>query len=68
MLLGMFNGGRILDVWYALPLIVSISLVYSATRHERMEDILPRAARMAFWIIFFLSILFVILYWVANRL
>lgn len=61
-------GGRTSDLWYALPLIVSISLIYSATRHEAMEDILPRAMRMAFWIIFFLSVFFVLLYFVANGL
>ncbi len=31
------------DLWYAVPLIVSISLVYSATRAERMVPILHRA-------------------------
>lgn len=27
------------DAWYALILIVSVSLVYAATRHERMRAI-----------------------------
>ena len=27
-------------MWYSLPLIVAISLVYSATRHEQMNAIL----------------------------
>lgn len=62
------SGGRINDLWYALPLIASISLVYSATRHEAMEIILPRALRMAFWIVFFLSLFFVALYFIADSL
>ncbi len=38
-------------LWYSLPLLVSISLVYSATRHERMAPILKSAAWFAFWTI-----------------
>ena len=29
-----------LRLWYAVPLIVAVSLVYAATRHELMEPIL----------------------------
>lgn len=36
-------------LWYSLPLLVSISLVYSATRHELMAPILRNAAWFAFW-------------------
>jgi len=32
--------------WYAIPLIVCISLVYSASRHETPRLILRRAARL----------------------
>ena len=31
-------------LWFALPLLVSISLVYSATRHEQMGPIVRHAA------------------------
>lgn len=37
-------------MWYALPLIASISLVYSATRHEDMAPILSHSARLGFMI------------------
>lgn len=54
-------------LWYAIPLIASISLVYGATRHELMLPILEHAGRFAIWIVSFLAILFVILtivsYW-----
>ena len=33
--------------WYVLPLAVSISLVYSASRHESWPRILRHAARIA---------------------
>ncbi|MFN5298553.1 MAG: hypothetical protein ACK5HA_09650, partial [Planctomycetaceae bacterium] len=32
--------------WYAIPLIISISLVYSASRHEGPPLILRRALRL----------------------
>jgi len=35
------------QLWYAAPLIVSLSLVYAATRHELLEPILIHAIRFA---------------------
>ena len=49
-------------LWYALPLIIAVSLVYGATRHELMGPILNNALRAAVWIISFMSIIFGILY------
>jgi hypothetical protein len=49
------------DLWYALPLIVAISLVYAATRHERMRAVLVHAAHTALWIFGFMAIVFVLL-------
>ena len=48
--------------WFALPLIVSVSLVYAATRHEDMEPILIHAVRTAGWIIGFMLIVLLVLY------
>ena len=50
-----------LRLWYALPLIVAISLVYAATRHEFMGPILHHAWRIAVWIMGFMLIVFVVL-------
>ena len=55
-------------LWYAVPLIASISLVYGATRHELMLPILEHAGRFAIWILSFLAILFVVLTIVSWRL
>ena len=45
------DGGELLDMgnqlWYAAPLIVSLSLVYAATRHELLQPILSHALRFA---------------------
>ena len=53
-------------LWYLLPLIVSFSLVYGATRHERMMPILEHALRFTIWICTFLGFLFVVLWFVSR--
>jgi len=37
-------------MWYSLPLIAAISLVYSATRHEAMGPILGHSLRLGLMI------------------
>ena len=56
------------DIWFALPLIVAISLVYAATRHEEMPVILARAARVFGWIVGFMAVMFVLLMLISSRL
>ncbi len=46
---------------YYLPLLVAISLVYGATRHEDMTMILKHAGYTAYWITSFMGIIFLIL-------
>ena len=55
-------------MWYAVPLIVSISLVYGATRHELMRPILEHAVRFAGWIIGFMGVLFVLIWFITRTL
>jgi hypothetical protein len=54
-------------MWYSVPLVVVISLVYAATRHEAMKPILEHAVRFGLWIVAFMFVVFVILslltYW-----
>jgi hypothetical protein len=57
------------DIWYALPLIVAVSLAYAATRHERMRPIFGHALRAGLWIVSFMAIIFAvlkILSWMAT--
>ena len=56
------------DMWYALPLIIAVSLVYAATRHEEMVPILAHAGRLALWIVGFMAAIFVLLFLVSWRL
>lgn len=44
-------------LWYAVPLVTSVSLVCAATRHEVMSAILIHAFRFAVWIIVFMAIM-----------
>jgi len=53
------------DLWYAVPLIISVSLVYAATRHERTGPILRHAARTAVWIVGAMAVIFVVLWLVT---
>jgi hypothetical protein len=55
------------DLWYALPLVIVVSLVYAATRHEEMKSILQHAWRIGAWIVGFMGVIFVIL-WLMARL
>ncbi|MBN1852258.1 MAG: hypothetical protein JW829_06020 [Pirellulales bacterium] len=48
-------------LWYAVPLLVSISLVYAATRHELTWPILEHAVRFAFGVLIFMLIIMGIL-------
>ncbi|MEM9940744.1 MAG: hypothetical protein AAF939_04070 [Planctomycetota bacterium] len=52
-------------LWYALPLILVVSLVYGATRHENLKEILVQSSRSAVWVIAFMSIIFFLI-WVAG--
>jgi len=49
------------DLWYAVPAIIAVSLVYSATRHERMRPLLIHAGRTAVWIVGFMSAVFIVM-------
>lgn len=53
--------------WYALPLIVAISLVYAATRHELMKPILVQAARTAMLIGGLMGVIVGVLYWMSKQ-
>jgi len=50
------------DFWYALPLLVSSSLVYAGTRYEAKEDIVRGALRFGVWVAAFMLVVFAVLY------
>ena len=46
----------VVSLWYALPLVVSVSLVCAATRHELMRPILEHALRFGAWLLVFMVV------------
>jgi hypothetical protein len=48
-------------MWFAAPLIVVISLVYSATRHEETSAILTHAVRLGVMITLFMTAIMIVL-------
>jgi hypothetical protein len=48
-------------LWYAVPLVTSVSLVCSATRHESMSAILIYAVRFAVWVLVFMAIVLAVI-------
>jgi hypothetical protein len=58
----------VVTLWYALPLVVSVSLVCAATRHELMRPILEHAVRFGAWLLVFMAVfmgLLALLGWMA---
>ncbi|HMB07483.1 MAG TPA: hypothetical protein VKP69_27600 [Isosphaeraceae bacterium] len=45
------NPGTVHIYWFVLPLVIAISLVYSASRHESWRKIWIHAFRLCAWII-----------------
>ena len=53
------------QVWYAIPLIVAVSLVYGATRHEHLREIIEHSIRSVMWVVCFMAIIFFLI-WIAG--
>jgi hypothetical protein len=52
-------------IWYSVPLVVVVSLVYGATRHEYLKEIFIHAIRSAIWVVGFMAVIFALI-WVAG--
>lgn len=55
-------------LWFLLPLIVMISLVYSASRYEAPERILRRAGKLFLQIFGFMAVVLALLAWLSAGL
>ena len=49
------------QIFYVIPLVVAVSLVYGATRHEWVRPILQHALRTTFWMLTFIGSIFLVL-------
>lgn len=56
------------QIWYILPLILSVSLVYGATRHELPRPILYHAWHTALWMVIFMGGILAVLWLVSAWL
>jgi len=56
------------DFWYAVPLIVALSLVYAATRHEDLKGIFLHSLRMGAILVAFMVGVFLILWYFSRGL
>ncbi len=50
------------QIWYAVPLVVVISLVWGATRHERLTEIITHSVKSLLWVLTFMGIIFALIY------
>lgn len=50
------------QVVLAIPLALAFAVVYAASREEEPKKIALRAARVAFWLFFFLVLVGIVLY------
>ena len=62
------GGGSLSRLWFLFPLIVIVSLVYSASRYESPERIFRRAGRLCLQITGFMAVVLVILAWLSAGL
>jgi len=58
-------AGSVPNIYYAAPLIVVISLVYGATRHETPVEIINHSFRSIIWVVGFMAIIMAII-WLAS--
>lgn len=62
LLVSMLLLGMIPRIIYAIPLVITVSLVYGATRHERMSEIVSHSIRSIIWIVAFMAIILAIIW------
>ena len=56
------------DMWYAVPLVIAVSLVYAATRFEDTPSILVHAGRTAVWVVGFMAVVFLAFFLISKQL
>ena len=58
-------AGSLPNIYYAAPLVVVISLVYGATRHEQPAEIIKHSIRSITWVVGFMAVIFGVI-WLAS--
>lgn len=52
---------RMFDCLYAIPLILATGMVYSASRHEDIHDVLRYGLRLSGWILGFMLLILILM-------
>lgn len=50
------------QIWYSVPLVIAISLVWGATRHERLPEIVAQSIKSLLWVLTFMGIIFALIF------
>ena len=58
----LFAGIMTSQLWHIVPLILAVSLVYGATRHELLGPILHHSWKTAVWMMTFMGVIFAVLF------
>ena len=58
-------AGLLPNIYYAAPLVVVISLVYGATRHEQPIQIIKHSIRSILWVVGFMAVIGGVI-WLAS--
>ncbi|MBC7855747.1 MAG: hypothetical protein IAF94_20140 [Pirellulaceae bacterium] len=58
----LFAGILNSQLWHLVPLILAVSLVYGATRHELLGPILHHAWKTTVWMLTFMGVIFAALF------
>ena len=62
------GAGGLSRLWFLFPLIVMISLVYSASRYEAPDRIIRRAGKLCLQISGFMAVVLALLAWLSAGL
>jgi len=65
---GLLAAAPLGRLWFLLPLVVIVSLVYSASRYESPGRILRRAGRLGLQIAGFVTVILALLAWLSAGL
>lgn len=56
------------QLWYSVPLVIVVALVYGATRHENPRQILVHSGKALVWIMVFMVIIFLLVWYFSRNL
>ncbi len=57
--------GKVTEIprfWYAVPLIIAVALVYGATRHEYLNEIVFHSIKSLIWVAGFMGIIWAVIF------